>query len=127
MIEFKPSGRGKAQCPADPAYPNGIALDCRTDDARPSCRFPLGYPAPECGHWIVCCDTCGVKIVATAAGRPDDPTSVRVNCKGGAHAGLPRLPEVVPGEEAIPIKAAGEGGDQGVPATGEDSGRTAAL
>lgn len=33
-IEFQPSGRGKAQCPPDPAYPNGKAIPKMLRDGR---------------------------------------------------------------------------------------------
>lgn len=46
-IEFKESGRGKAQCPADPLYPNGKATDC--SDGLTACDVKLPYPATECG------------------------------------------------------------------------------
>lgn len=78
-VTFKPSGRGKAQCPPDPSYPNGIALDC-SDGRSPSCTVFLPYPAPECGVWLVRCHDCSMSVAVTAAGRPDDPTSVTVAC-----------------------------------------------
>ena len=80
QITFEPSGRGKAQCAADPRYPSGIAIDGSTPNA-PSCLVLLPYPAPECGLWMVGCDECGLLTAITAAGRPDDPISVKMNCK----------------------------------------------
>lgn len=79
-IEFMPSGRGKAQCPSDPRYPKGIALDCSMGAGAPYCTVTLPYPAPECGVYIIICDHCTMKVVVTAAGRPDDPTSIKIPC-----------------------------------------------
>jgi hypothetical protein len=81
-IEFLPSGRGKAQCPPDPDYPHGIEVD-GAPPGVPSCTARLPYPAPECGMWIVHCDECPMTIAVTAAGRPDDPVSVRFPCPVG--------------------------------------------
>jgi len=81
LVTFFPSGRGKAQCPPDPNYPEGIPLD--VSQGRPSCLVTLPYPAPECGLWIVTCRKCLTSVAITAAGRPDDPTSVRIPCRLG--------------------------------------------
>ena len=79
-IEFQPSGRGKAQCAPNPAYPAGVAIDGSSLGA-PSCTAILPYPAPECGYWFVSCDECPFTLMVSAAGRPDDPISVRVPCQ----------------------------------------------
>lgn len=78
-VTFMPSGRGKAQCSPDPDYPNGKSLDIAA--GGPSCMFDLPYPAPECGAFVVQCDTCEMRIAVTAAGRPDDPVSIKVPCQ----------------------------------------------
>jgi hypothetical protein len=78
-VTFHPSGRGKAQCPPDPDYPHGIAIDFA--QGRASCTATLPYPAPECGYFLVACELCDLRMAVTAAGRPDDPTSVKVACK----------------------------------------------
>lgn len=78
-VEFKPSGRGAARCPADPKWPQGMALDVSTPGA-PSCFVKLPYPAPECGMWVLQCGVCSLTVAVTAAGRPDDPVSVRLPC-----------------------------------------------
>jgi len=78
-VKFIPSGRGKAQCPADPRYPQGVALDSGL--GGPSCLVALPYPAPECGHFIVDCTLCGIIVSITAAGRADDPVSVNIPCR----------------------------------------------
>lgn len=78
-VIFKPSGRGKAQCPPDPDFPHGIAID-GCPDGGTFCEVALPYPAPECGYHYVLCGECSTAIAVTAAGRPDDPISVRVPC-----------------------------------------------
>lgn len=79
-IRFRASGRGKAQCPPNPEYQNGIALNASRPDA-PNCMVKLPYPAPECGLWIVSCDHCDMTVAVTAAGRTDDPISLAMECK----------------------------------------------
>jgi hypothetical protein len=79
-VLFRPSGRGKARCAPDPDYPHGKATDCSTP-GHPACEVALPYPAPECGTWIVRCRECPMSGAITAAGRPDDPTSVRMDCR----------------------------------------------
>jgi hypothetical protein len=78
-IEFKPSGRGKARCAPNPDYPDGCSIDAT--EGQTGCSVDLPYPAPECGAWIVRCAACGMSAAITAAGRPDDPRSVRIPCK----------------------------------------------
>jgi hypothetical protein len=78
-IKFVPSGRGKARCEPNPAYPTGIALDQSTPGKK-ACLVVLPYPAPECGLWVVECRNCAVLAAITAAGRPDDPVSVKLRC-----------------------------------------------
>ena len=78
-IDFQPSGRGKARCAPDPLYPDGKAVDC--SEGQVACDVDLPYPATECGAWIVRCKACGMSVGVTAAGRPDDPTKVKMPCK----------------------------------------------
>ncbi len=85
-MTFVASGRGKAQCPSDPKFPSGIAVDA-SHPGRPSCLFALPYPAPECGHFVVRCELCDMSAAITAAGRPDDPVSVRMECRLEARDG----------------------------------------
>ena len=66
---------------ADPAYPNGIAIDERPGAPR-SCYAALRYPAPGCGAWAINCPACGRGVVISATGHQDDPCSVRVACQG---------------------------------------------
>lgn len=78
-IEFQPSGRGKARCAPNPDYPKGKAVDA--SEGHTACDVELPYPASECGAWIVRCKACGMSAAVTAAGRPDDPISVKIACK----------------------------------------------
>ena len=79
IIEFNPSGRGKARCPANPMFPNGITVDMA--QAKKGCVVELPYPAPECGIWLVKCADCKLLVGATAAGRNDDPKTLIIPCK----------------------------------------------
>jgi hypothetical protein len=80
-IKFKPSGRGKAQCEPDPLYPHGKAIPKPPENVFPdTCFIELPYPAPECGIFIVSCETCKTANAITAAGRPDDPISFYMPC-----------------------------------------------
>ena len=79
-VKFEPSGRGKARCAPNPAYPNGIAITI-PHDGEFSCKANLPYPAPECGHFLVTCLVCKLSVAVTAAGRPDDPISIALPCK----------------------------------------------
>ena len=81
----------QAQHPADPkhltnpAYPKGVDVDC-SGGAKATCTQALPYPAKGCGQHLVTCDICGRRIIVTAAGRADDPRSVKVACKIAGHA-----------------------------------------
>lgn len=76
-VEWRASGRGKAQCPSNPDYPEGITLRTPTGFG---CLVDLPYPAPECGAHILRCKACGSSAAVTAAGRPDDPISFQMMC-----------------------------------------------
>jgi hypothetical protein len=78
-VKFVPNGQGKARCKPDPAYPRGITVDAA--GSSPACEVSLPYPAPECGWFSIQCMRCAVKIMATAAGRPDDPIMIRISCR----------------------------------------------
>lgn len=79
-ITFHKSGRGKAQCPPNPEFPEGVAIEPKLPPGTRACTFLLQCPAPECGHWRIECRECGLVVAVTAAGRPDDPISIRVPC-----------------------------------------------
>lgn len=82
-IEWIDSGR-EPQCAPNPDYPNGKDMDV-SDGAAKTCFTELPYPAKRCGHYIVECETCGLRFGVTTAGRPDDPRSLKVACKSLAH------------------------------------------
>lgn len=83
-IKFLSHGR-KAECPPDPKYPNGMVVDVARGKKQ-SCAVDLPYPAECIGAWIMKCKTCGRSVAITAAGRPDDPKAVVVDCnKRGNH------------------------------------------
>lgn len=68
------------QCQPNPAYPDGIDLDCSKGAAK-TCTVGLPYPAKRCGVYVVKCKKCGLTVAATTAGRPDDPRSIKMPCK----------------------------------------------
>ena len=74
------SANRKARIPPDPRYPNGIDIDI-SEGKRPACFTEIPYPAPECGRYLIKCDLCNHISGVTAAGRADDPKSIRVACK----------------------------------------------
>ncbi len=69
-------------CAPDPHYPQGIDVDMAAD-AVVRCKTALPYPARRCGYFVFKCRLCGLRGVITTAGRPDDPRSITVACKGG--------------------------------------------
>jgi DNA-directed RNA polymerase subunit RPC12/RpoP len=79
-VEWIDLGRAP-QCPPNPNYPEGRHMDVRSNRDAPSCTADLPYPAARCGHYVVECSRCGLRILLTTAGRPDDPRSVRMTCK----------------------------------------------
>jgi len=81
-IEWHDHGR-EPQCPPDPAFPNGMDLDCAVwcVEGWPTCKTDLPYPAKRCGYYIVECKLCGFSAAITTAGRPDDPRSFKMGCK----------------------------------------------
>lgn len=79
-IRWHDSGR-EAQNPANPKYPDGVMLDLSAR-ASQTCMVELDYPAKRVGHWIIECTDCGLRVACTAAGRRDDPRSVKLACKG---------------------------------------------
>jgi hypothetical protein len=65
----------------NPKYPNGIDLDM-SKGAERSCFIKLPYPAERIGYYDIECATCGLRVAVSTAGRIDDPTSVKIACKG---------------------------------------------
>ena len=80
-VTFVPSGRGKAQCPVNPDFPYGKALDLCA--GKPGVWVELPYPAPECGAFIIAGERID-SVAVTAAGRADDPTKVKVPYRSAA-------------------------------------------
>jgi hypothetical protein len=78
-IEFLDSGRSPT-CQPNPIYPNGIDLDVANGQPW-HCTARPPYPAPRCGAYLITCETCGIRVAVTVAGRQDDPRSVKMACK----------------------------------------------
>jgi hypothetical protein len=89
IIVFK-DHRREPQCPPNPDYPHGIDVDL-THGAEPSCSTTLPYPALRCGLWIIECEKCGLRVAVTAAGRIDDPRSVKMPCKAENRKSVPMV------------------------------------
>jgi hypothetical protein len=81
-VEFIRSGRGKARCAPDPRYPMGMHV-AAPEGTKVSCFVQLPYPAPECGMLHVECETCGLSVLISVAGHPDDAVSVELACENG--------------------------------------------
>ena len=83
MAQFKISwhdaGR-EPQCQPNPAFPDGMDVD-GSDEAKVTCWTALPYPARRCGHYLVECLICGLRVTLTTAGRPDDPRSLTMPCR----------------------------------------------
>ena len=83
-ITWHDAGR-EPRCPPNPAYPEGIDVD-GSAGAKSACQTALPYPARRCGHYLVECKLCGMRVALTTAGRPDDPRSLSMPCKPMATA-----------------------------------------
>jgi hypothetical protein len=68
------------KCAPNPNHPEGV--DARLGYETKSCITALPYPARRCGMYLVVCKRCGFRMGITTAGRPDDPRSVELPCKG---------------------------------------------
>lgn len=79
MLEWTATG-GAAQNPPDKRFPLGVDLDL-AGGAVECCVTTLPYPASGIGFHLIRCLACELKVAASAAGRPDDPRTVRVACK----------------------------------------------
>lgn len=77
-IKFLSHNR-KAQCAPDPKYPDGMVADV-SHGAQQKCAIDIPYPAECVGAWVIKCKECGRSVAITAAGRPDDPKAVIVDC-----------------------------------------------
>jgi hypothetical protein len=77
--EWRSHGEGQsANWPLNLAYQDGVDIDFSA--GRDACDLAIDYPAPCVGAWFVSCALCGMFCILTAAGRPDDPRSVRLPC-----------------------------------------------
>lgn len=68
------------QCPPNPNYPDGVDVSIPGPAGAGRCKSVLPYPAKRRGVYNVTCRVCGIKIVLTTTGRPDDPRSVEIPC-----------------------------------------------
>jgi len=67
----------------DPAYPDGKIIFAPVTSADGAqCQIDLPYPSPHenIGQWHIKCKDCGLKLVVTAASRPDDAKRVFTPC-----------------------------------------------
>ena len=78
-LTFIDSGREPKNAP-NPNYPDGMDIDI-SRGASKCCIVELPYPAPRCGQWMIGCDECQQVNIVTAAGRIDDPRSVKIACR----------------------------------------------
>jgi len=69
------------QVKPNPDYPDGKDVDGSFGASR-TCTATLPYPARRCGDYWVVCRLCGVRTGCTTAGRPDDPRSLKLACRG---------------------------------------------
>ena len=85
-IRWHDSGR-EPKCKPNPDYPRGVDADLSAG-AEATCKVALDYPVRRCGAYTVHCEDCGLFVVVTTAGRPDDPRSVKLGCRlsGGRKA-----------------------------------------
>jgi len=74
---------GPPRSKPNPLYPHGIDLDL-SDGASRTCTTALPYPTEKkvLGMLMIHCTKCGLLGTVTTAGRPDDPRSIKLACKG---------------------------------------------
>lgn len=66
----------------NPKFPNGMPVNLAADNVlAKTCTRNLPYPAPRCGFYEITCRTCGIMVVTSVAGRPDDPNIITLPCK----------------------------------------------
>jgi hypothetical protein len=114
-VEFIDSGREPTQ-PPDPDYPHGIKLDVTGGAKVQSCLVGIPYPAPRCGIMTMVCRRCGLSTGCTVAGRPDDPSEIRLPCKLqiGATGQLAPEGKLDPTDEGglgVAVSATADGGE----------------
>jgi hypothetical protein len=79
-ITWRDAGK-EPQCAPNPLFPDGIDLDVSQGQAV-TCLAVLPYPARRIGAYVVRCRICALSVSCTTAGRPDDPRSITLPCKG---------------------------------------------
>ena len=77
-------GNREPKCPPNPDFPNGIDVDVTRGAKVLTCETDLPYPAPRCGSWLIQCANCGQNVIVTAAGRVDDPRSIKLVCRASS-------------------------------------------
>lgn len=73
--------KAESKNPPNPKYPLGVDLDMSSGSER-ACLVTLPYPARRIGYYAIDCGTCNLRVAISTAGRPDDPRSVKLACKG---------------------------------------------
>lgn len=68
------------ESPANPNFPNGRDFDF-TQGKMPYCTVQLEHPTKGCGIYVIYCLLCEIRVAATTAGRPDDPSKCKIPCK----------------------------------------------
>jgi hypothetical protein len=79
-VFFVDSGR-ESECEPDPHFPNGKPIFVPRHPLQKTCTLNLPYPAPRCGFYAIKCTVCGISVLISVAGRPDDPNKVIMPCK----------------------------------------------
>lgn len=72
------------QVAPNPRFPHGVDIPPVFPE-QPFCTVNLPYPAKRCGLYVIDCAKCGLSVLVTTAGRPDDPRSAAINCKERKH------------------------------------------
>jgi hypothetical protein len=80
-VAFIDKGHKAVEKP-DPKYPDGTPVNLAPNAVVKTCCRNLPYPAPRCGFYVVTCRTCGFDAIISVAGRPDDPRTITLPCKG---------------------------------------------
>lgn len=107
------------QAPTNPQYPDGVAIDM--SQGKECCTVELPYPAKRCGYYAVRCTECWTSVAITTAGRPDDPSSVKMKCRPPWERAAARSAgESVPKDDGFTLKqrqAQARRADRGPPIT----------
>lgn len=85
-------GKREPTVEPNPEFPDGIDVIASTEGAK-ACKVELPYPAQRIGYYRIECRVCGQRVMATTAGRPDDPRSVTFNCHVPPPKAEPKKPK----------------------------------